>query len=717
MHGKVSRIRHDNRGCFKGLPQGIESTRYHSLSASHVTLPPTLTITSISEESGVIMGVRHRKYVLEAVQYHPESILSDGGDILIRNFLSLRGGSWEENPESGVSDTSLPDFPVEAIMANTLSTPDANAKIPSILQRIYAQRLEDVSVAQSTPGTTLQDLQTLISLNIAPPLIQFVPRLKQTPSGRPALLAEIKRASPSEGPIALSMSSAAQALKYALSGAQTISVLTEPKWFHGSLQDMLHARQGVANFPNRPAILRKDFILSRYQILESRIWGADSILLIVSMLSEELLRDLYRYSVELGMEPMVEVNNGNEMEIALSLPAKVIGVNNRNLHDFKVDMGTISHLRHMADGKDVVLCALSGISSPEDVNRYVLEGVGAVLIGENLTRADDTAGFIRQLLSLPPASTQPQWRTQPPLVKICGIRSKDEALAVAEAGADMLGLMFVERSKRYTDLQTAMEISQAIRTLRFSTASSPPSAFDVNSSPWFTTHASRLCSFISRPLLVGVFQNASLETILHVTTAAQLDLVQLHGSEPIEWAHCIPVPVIRVFHVGTEGINGITRGGAHQFILLDSIREDGSGLSGGSGKIVDWNIAKNIVDAGEIVLGGRASNKAGPGAPAARDKTPEFPTVRSEVEGEVKNTSVETGSHGSTSYEQMRHPLPIILAGGLKPNNVADAIDQVRPWAVDVSSGVESSDGRTKDLDKVRAFIASAKGLAERQED
>ena len=719
MHGKVSRIRHDNRGCFKGLPQGIESTRYHSLSASHVTLPPTLAITSVSEESGVIMGVRHRKYTLEAVQYHPESILSDGGDALIRNFLSLRGGFWEENSASGVSDTLLPEFPVESMMADISSGTGANAKVLSILQKICAQRLEDVSVAQSTPGTTLQDLQTLISLNVAPPVIQFVPRLKQTVSSRPALLAEIKRASPSKGPIALSISSAAQALKYALSGAQAISVLTEPKWFRGSLQDMLYARQSVANFPNRPAILRKDFILSRYQILESRIWGADAILLIVSMLSEELLRDLYGYSVELGMEPLVEVNNAKEMEIALSLPAKVIGVNNRNLHDFEVDMGTASRLRHMANGKDVVLCALSGISSPEDVNRYVLDGVGAVLVGESLMRADDTAGFIRQLLSLPPVSTQPQWRTQPPLVKICGIRSKDEALAVAEAGADMLGLMFVERSRRHIDLQTAMEISQAIRTLRFSTTSPSPPAVDVNGRPWFTTHASRLSSSISRPLVVGVFQNSSLETILRVTSAAQLDVVQLHGSEPIEWAHYIPVPVIRVFHVGSEdGINGVTRGGAHQFILLDSIREDGSGLSGGSGKVADWNIAKDVVDAGEVVLEGRASNKA-LNATAAQDKAIAPSLVGSEVQGGVKCPSVETGSrHDScTSHEQIKHPLPIILAGGLKPNNVADAIAQVGPWAVDVSGGVETSDGRFKDLDKVRAFIARAKGLAEKQGD
>ena len=713
MHGKVSRIRHDNRGCYKGIPQGLKSTRYHSLSASHITLPPTLAITSMSEESGVIMGVRHRKHTLEAVQYHPESILSEGGDALIRNFLSLRGGLWEENPELGVLDPSLPDFPVEAIMTQIAS--DAGAKVPSMLQKIYTQRLEDVAAARSTPGTTLQDLQTLLSLNIAPPLIRFVPRLKQTLSNRPALLAEIKRASPSKGPIAVSTSSAAQALKYALSGAQIISVLTEPKWFRGSLQDMLHARHSVANLPNRPAILRKDFILSRYQVLESRLWGADTILLIVSMLSEGLLRDLYKYSVELGMEPLVEVHNAKEMEIALSLPAKVIGVNNRDLHDFEVDMGTTSRLSDMVKGRDVVLCALSGISTPEDVNKYVSEGVGAVLVGESLMRASDTDGFIRQLLSLPlPASSIPQWRTQQPLVKICGIRSKDEALAVAAAGADMLGLMFVQHSKRYISLQTAKEISEAIRALRFKTSSLSPSPLEVNCGPWFTMHASRLSS-ISHPLLVGVFQNACLETILHVTSVAQLDVVQLHGSEPIEWAHHIPVPVIRVFHVGNDAmINGITRGGAHQFLLLDSIREDGTGLSGGSGKVVDWNIAKNIVDAGEIIPGVVVPGKSAADTPGVQDETDVTSSPELGSEGQVKEpppVKTESAQSSDTLHGQTRYPLPVILAGGLEPNNVAEAILQVQPWAVDVSGGVESADGLSKDLDKVQAFIANAKGL------
>ncbi|KAK0459078.1 anthranilate synthase [Desarmillaria tabescens] len=627
MHGKVSRILHDERGCFKGIAQGIKSTRYHSLSAAHTTLPAELAITATTDDSGVIMGVRHRQYTIEAVQYHPESILSEGGDALMRNFLALRGGTWEENPESRVLDSTLPPFEVKG---------GGGKKIPSVLEKIYHQRLADVTQAQSTPGTTLADLETLYSLNVAPPLIPLLPRL----TSRPALFAEVKRASPSKGPIAPSVSSASQALTYALAGAHVVSVLTEPKWFLGSLQDMLHARMSVGTLPDRPAILRKDFIFSRYQVLESRIWGADTILLIVGLLPEVALRDLYAYSLELGMEPLVEVNNAREMELALSLPAKVIGVNNRNLHDFRVDMDTTTRLVDMAKGKGVVLCALSGIATAADVSRYASQGVDGVLIGESLMRAKDPAAFIRQLFSLPPPPSTPS-HPVPPLVKICGVRTKDEALAIADAGADMLGIMFVESSKRHVSLDVAREICASIRALRFSRPPPPPPLSSLDNAPWFTSHAARLTSF---PLVVGVFQNQPLAEILHAVSACQLDIVQLHGSEPVEWATQIPVPVIKAFH----SEEGITRGGYHHFILLDSLRDDGGGVSGGTGKVVDWEFASRV-------------------------------------------------------------PLPVILAGGLNPGNVGAAIEQVRPWAVDVSGGVEREDGESKDLDKVRAFIRHAK--------
>jgi len=194
---------------------------------------------------------------------------------------------------------------------------------------------------------------------------------------------------------------ARQALIYANSGASVISVLTEPTWFKGSLLDMHLVRQAVNSLPNRPAILRKEFIFEEYQIAEARLYGADTVLLIVAMLEDEQLKRLYAYSLSLGMEPVVEVNNSEEMKRALELDAKVVGVNNRNLHDFTVDMGTTSRLVDMVRERDVVLCALSGIAGPQDVQTYKDQGVSAVLVGEALMRAENTGVFIRELLNWP----------------------------------------------------------------------------------------------------------------------------------------------------------------------------------------------------------------------------------------------------------------------------------------------------------------------------
>ena len=277
---------------------------------------------------------------------------------------------------------------------------------PTILEKIYAQRQKDVQVAKAMPGTSADELATYLKMNLAPPLIPLVPRLKINPSTNTdnpslSLMAEIKRASPSKGIINLHANPAQQALIYAQSGASVISVLTEPTWFKGSLFDMRLARRAVDAVPNRPAILRKEFIFDEYQIAEARLHGADTVLLIVAMLQPEQLKSLYEYSVSLGMEPLVEVNNATEMTRALELGAKVIGVNNRNLHDFNVDMGTTSRLVDMVKERDVVLCALSGISNPQDVKVYREQGVNAVLVGEALMRASDTAVFIRELLDWP----------------------------------------------------------------------------------------------------------------------------------------------------------------------------------------------------------------------------------------------------------------------------------------------------------------------------
>ncbi|KAJ6495809.1 indole-3-glycerol phosphate synthase [Mycena vitilis] len=284
-----------------------------------------------------------------------------------------------------------------------MSTP---AKNPTILEKIYAQRRLDVEQAKATPGASFENITTYLAMGLAPELIPLVPRLKTNPSsGSPnpslSLMAKIKRASPSKGAIAMDANPARQALIYAEAGASVISVLTEPTWFKGSLLDMRLARQAVDKTPNRPAVLRKEFIFEEYQIAEARLHGADTVLLIVAMLTHEQLTALYKYSCSLGMEPLVEVNNQTEMLRALDLGAKVIGVNNRNLHSFEVDLGTTTKLVDLVKEKNVILCALSGISGPQDVRVYKEQGVNAVLVGEALMRAQDTAVFIRELLEWP----------------------------------------------------------------------------------------------------------------------------------------------------------------------------------------------------------------------------------------------------------------------------------------------------------------------------
>ena len=704
MHGKVSRVRHDGRGCFKDIPQGIKSIRYHSLSANVKTFPRDLAITATTEESGVIMGIRHRKYTLEAVQYHPESILSEGGDKLLANFLALQGGTWDENPSFRVQDPNLPPFEIEIIKGVT-PTKEQQRKVPSILDKIYAQRLKDVDLAKATPGTSSHDLSVSLKLNLAPPQIDFVKRMK---ARTPALMAEIKRASPSKGPISMTTNAGQQALNYALSGASVISVLTEPTWFKGSLLDMRLARQAVDSSTNRPAILRKDFILDEYQISEARLHGADTVLLIVAMLPLTRLQALYAFSLSLGMEPLVEVNNAKEMEIALSIGSKVIGVNNRNLHSFDVDMGTTTRLVDMVRERDVVLCALSGITGPEDVRTYTAQGVRGVLVGEALMRAGDTRKFIRELLDIPEApspSSAPTDHQPNPLVKVCGIRTEQEAVDMREVGVDLLGLMFVPKSRRRVTYEEAKRISSRIRLERSATTSlgrsgshldqsSSPATDDVdpatNNEPWFTAQSQRLSRAISAsgggPLLVGVFQDQPLESVLQVVAEVQLDVVQLHGNEPAEWSKHIPVPVIKVFHVKAASspassgetrvdpglLRGLRQPGLNEFVLLDSVR-DSDGLSGGSGKIVDWDLAKAVIESGEIDSG-------------------------------IDGDGASVASPGTVGWR-----MPIVLAGGLTPGNVAEAVSRVRPWAVDVSGGVENEDGTGKDLEKVKAFVQAAR--------
>lgn len=652
------------------------------------------------------MAVRHREACVEAVQYHPESCMSEGGKGVMANFIKMKGGTWGgENAWCGVvaSQSAVGSSKSQEVATNGHSETNGNGtksssspSLPTILNRIHAQRLEDVADVSAVPATTPANISKSLSLHACPSLISFVDRVKSTP--HTAVMAEIKRASPSKGDIAPTASAPEQALKYALAGASVISVLTEPKWFKGSLVDMLAVRNAVDSIPNRPAILRKDFIVSTYQIDEARLYGADTVLLIVAMLEPTLLKELYTYSVSIGMEPLVEVNNPAELDIALELGSKVIGVNNRNLHDFNVDMSTTSRVNAALQGRDVILCALSGISKPEDVEAYVKEGVKAVLVGESLMRASDPTQFLRSLVGLPSLSSSSSLPESQPLVKICGIRSVQDAQNAMDAGADMIGIVLLPGVKRSIPHSLAREISLAVQTKRnaspASSTSSTSSSTTTSPTTWFAHHASRLSSPTRRkPLLVGVFRNQPLSDILDAVDTIGLDMVQLHGTEPQEWAKFIPVPVIKTFAVASDGtIAGgqITRSGCNQFILLDAAGVGGTG-GGGEGKSFPWEYAKEVINAGEV----------GAGTSAASAENASIASVAS------VGAPGSVGAVGESVEEKPK--LPVILAGGLHDGNVRQAIQEAgQVVAVDVSSGVEGEDG-WKDVEKVKRFIEAVK--------
>ena len=608
LHGKTSPLRHDSKGLFEGLVQDLPVTRYHSLAGTHPTLPQCLKVSSWvasgrHRETSIIMGVRHKELLVEGVQFHPESILTAEGRAIFRNFLLMQGGTWKENERfqaERASGIHVKGFGKDSnnLAATKSSIPALNErKKPSILDEIFAHRKSAIEAQKQIPSQRPSDLQASYDLGIAPPQISFPERLRKSQYSL-SLMAEIKRASPSKGDIAPDICAAEQARKYALAGASVISVLTEPEWFKGSVEDLRAVRQSLEGMPNRPAVLRKEFVFDEYQILEGRLAGCDSVLLIVKMLDEETLKRLYLFSKSVGMEPLVEVNTPDEMEIAIQLGAQVIGVNNRNLTTFKVDLETTSRLMDKVP-KGTIVCALSGISGANDVKPYQSQGVGAVLVGEALMKAARPDEFANRLLgSSRPTEHGHGHERHDILVKICGTRTPEAARVAVEAGADMIGIILVEGRKRCVSTESALAIAKAVcLTSKYKTKRSPTSnEHSITSSPYFEHTAKFFCRE-DRALLVGVFQNQPLSYVLDQVKLLNLDAVQLHGSEPIEWAALIPVPVIRRFGPHDQGIR---RRGYHALPLLDS-------ASGGTGQRLDASAIKSVLGLDEglrVVLAG-----------------------------------------------------------------------------------------------------------------
>jgi indole-3-glycerol phosphate synthase len=240
-----------------------------------------------------------------------------------------------------------------------------------------------------------EEVAKLLARGISPPAFDIPPargfRKALTAAPGIAIIAEAKKASPSKGIICPDFDPVRITRAYEQGGAQALSVLTDESFFQGSLS-YIPAVRSVVGLP----VLRKDFIVHEIQIRESQAFGADAILLIVAILEPEQLRDYLQMAQELGLDVLVEVHDERETETALAAGSALLGINNRDLRDFSVDLSTTFRLQRMVP-RDIPLVSESGIRDYDDIRRLADHGIAAALVGETLMRAEDQAEALRLL--------------------------------------------------------------------------------------------------------------------------------------------------------------------------------------------------------------------------------------------------------------------------------------------------------------------------------
>jgi indole-3-glycerol phosphate synthase len=285
----------------------------------------------------------------------------------------------------------------------------------SILDEIMAHKRDEVARLRAVEPLA----RVRAASEAAPPALDFTAALRSA-AARPALIAEIKRRSPSRGALAPDLDPLRLARIYRENGAACISVLTDEKYFGGSLDDLRRVRgqPHVGAIPGgRPTpgpgqpqglpLLRKDFVCDPYQVYEARAAGADAVLLIVAALAPGLLRDLHALVRGLGMAALIEVHSDAELETAMTCDPALVGINNRDLHSFSVDLATTERLAQRIPG-EVCVVAESGIHGPDDLARLRAiprpggaMGVDAILVGEALVTAADVGAKVREMVGAP----------------------------------------------------------------------------------------------------------------------------------------------------------------------------------------------------------------------------------------------------------------------------------------------------------------------------
>ena len=422
-------------------------------------------------------------------------------------------------------------------------------------------------------------------------------------------ICEVKKASPSKGIIAEHFPYLDIAKEYEVAGAAAISVLTEPDFFKGDKKYL----QEIASTVKIP-VLRKDFIIDEYQIYQAKVWGASAILLICACLDVPTLTKFRELADSLGLSSLVEAHDEKEVQMAIDCGARIIGVNNRNLKDFTVDVQNSVRLRNLVQD-DVIFVSESGLETPEDIQVLRDNNIGVALMGETFMRSPNKVEKLAYLYG-------PTYYT--PKVKMCGISKVETIPAVVEAKPDYMGLVFAPSKRQVTVEQAKILIEEL--------------------------HKQCINHYDTKVVkTVGVFVNETLDNLVRIADTANLDAVQLHGDEDETFIQSlkerINVEVWKAVQIRSAADTEKWIDSSADMLLFDAYHKD---ERGGTGEVFDWS----SLDA----------------------------------------------------FER-----PFMLAGGIDSTNVARAIRTVRPYGIDISSGIETNG--VKDDEKITAFTKIVKSI------
>ena len=429
-------------------------------------------------------------------------------------------------------------------------------------------------------------------------------------------ICEVKKASPSKGIIAEHFPYLDIAKEYEVAGAAAISVLTEPDFFKGDKKYL----QEIASTVKIP-VLRKDFIIDEYQIYQAKVWGASAILLICACLDVPTLTKFRELADSLGLSSLVEAHDEKEVQMAIDCGARIIGVNNRNLKDFTVDVQNSVRLRNLVQD-DVIFVSESGLETPEDIQVLRDNNIGVALMGETFMRSPNKVEKLAYLYG-------PTYYT--PKVKMCGISKVETIPAIVDAKPDYMGLVFAPSKRQVTVDQAKILVEELHRG--YAKKYGSDTEHDKNGTI----------------KTVGVFVNETVENLVTIANEANLDAVQLHGDEDEAFIQSLKertnVEVWKAVQIRSAADVEKWIDSSADMLLFDAYHKD---ERGGTGEVFDWS----SLDA----------------------------------------------------FER-----PFMLAGGIDSTNVARAIRTVRPYGIDISSGIETNG--VKDDEKITAFTKIVKSI------